>query len=259
MIEYYFFNKIKKKLSKGLLSKGGRGPSGKICIRGKGCGNKRLYTFIDFYRRINLKGRIINIIYDTNRTSLIAAILYFNGFCSYILLQKDVKLNDNLYSGSFYTSTIMNGYSITLKNLPLFSNISNIEIKPFRGSSLCRAAGTSCILIGKIGNKGIIKLNSKWQIQLSLNCIGSYGSISDKYINNLYINKAGKNRALGNKPKVRGVAKNPCDHPHGGGNGKKAKPKIPVNAWHTVFKWTHTKNSRKDNLLRRKFKNLNAN
>ena len=86
--------------------------------------------------------------------------------------------------------------------------------------------------------------------------MSSYGSMSSKLFSNVYIKKAGKNRALGWKPKVRGVAKNPCDHPHGGGNGKKPKPKIPVNAWHTVFKWKHTKNTKIDNKKRRLFKSL---
>lgn len=259
MIEYYFFNKVKKILSKGLNSKGGRNIKGRVCIRGQGGGNKKVYKFIDFFRRINSKGIILNIFYDPNRSARVAAILYLNSLCSFILLQKNVKINDVLYSGEFTKDVIKSGFSVILRNLPLFSSLSNIEFKPFFGSSICRAAGTSCIMIGKTKDKGIIKLNSKWQLQLSLNCMGSCDSISDKEYNNWFIYKAGKNRALGWKPKVRGVAKNPCDHPHGGGNGKKAKPKIPVNAWHTVFKWSHTNDSKKNKLLRRRFKNLNAN
>jgi len=154
------------------------------------------------------------------------------------------------------TDTIKNGYSLTLNNMPLYSILSNIEIKPFIGRGLCRAANTSCMLIGKTQLKGILKLNSNWELHLPLNCISSYGSMSSKLLSNIYIKKAGKNRSLGWKPKVRGVAKNPCDHPHGGGNGKKPKPKVPVNAWHTVFKWKHTKNKKADNKKRRMFKSL---
>jgi ribosomal protein L2 len=101
-----------------------------------------------------------------------------------------------------------------------------------------------------------LKFNSGWQMKVPLNCISSYGAISNKW-NNRIIGKAGKNRGIGKRPKVRGVAKNPCDHPHGGGNGKRSKPTQPVNAWKTVFKWTSTKN-KKYNLLKKKlYKNIN--
>lgn len=263
MTIYYFFKKIKKKLTKGIKSKGGRNFLGRVCVRGQGGGNKRIFRYIDFIRRVNASGKVINIIYDPSRTARLGLVIYLNSFCSYILLQKNVKIGSVIYSGSSILkgNVIESGYSLPLKYMPLFSNISNIELKPFIGSTLCRAAGTSCILIGKTldNKKGVLKLNSKWELHVSLNCISSFGASSNKALNNLFIKKAGKNRALGWKPKVRGVAKNPCDHPHGGGNGKKPKPKIPVNAWHTVFKWTHTKNTKKDNLKRRKFKKLNEN
>jgi len=234
---------------------------GRVCIRGQGGGNKKLYRFIDFFRRINLMGRVIKIIYDTNRSARLAFIIYINGFCSYLILQKNVKINKFLYSGTLplYNEIIKDGYSMPLKFIPLFSNICNIELKPFIGSTLCRAAEVSCLMIGKIKNKAILKLNSKWEMHLSLDCIGSYGVNSYKHFNNITLEKAGKNRALGSRPKVRGVVKNPCDHPHGGGRGKKGKPIIPVNEFHSVFKWQHTKNTKKNKIKRRLFKNLNEN
>lgn len=261
MIVYYFSHKVLKKLSKGLCSKGGRNFLGRVCVRGQGGGNKRVYRFIDFFRRLNLKGKVFNILYDPSRSARIALVVYYNSVCSYLLLQKSVKINTIIYSGTLLCEdeVIQEGFSMPLLNMPLFSNISNIELKPFMGGSLCRAAGTSCMLVGKIKHKGILKLNSNWELHISLNCMSSYGSIAYKHLNNLFLEKAGKNRAFGWKPKVRGVAKNPCDHPHGGGNGKKPKPKIPVNAWHTVFKWEHTKNKKQDNLKRRKFKKINEN
>lgn len=261
MITYYFVKIFKKKLSRGMRSKGGRNFLGRVCVRGRGGGNKKLFRFIDFFRRLNLKGKVMDIVYDSNRTARIAFVLYLNGYGSYILLQKNVKINSVIYSGSLLCEEkIEPGFSMPLKYMPLFSNISNIELKPFKGSSLCRAAGTSCMLVGKtLNNKGVLKLNSNWEVHISLDCITSLGSIAYKALNNLFVEKAGKNRALGWKPRVRGVAKNPCDHPHGGGNGKKPKPKIPVNAWHTVFKWTPTKNKKKDNMKRRLFKKFNEN
>jgi len=176
--------------------------------------------------------KIVSILYDTNRSARLALIMYLNSLCSLVLLQKNVKIGNVIYSGTkeLNNEVIKEGYSMPLKYLPLFSNISNIELKPFTGSSLCRAAEVSCIMIGKIKEKAILKLNSKWEVQISVDCIASNGSISYKHINNYFIEKAGKSRALGRRPKVRGVVKNPCDHPHGGGRGKKGKPMIPVNA-----------------------------
>jgi len=259
MIAFYFINKIKKKLTKGLKSNGGRNFFGRVCVRGQGKGNKKLYRFIDFFRRLNFKGKVIKFLYDLNRSARLALILYFNGICSYILLQKNIKLNSIIYSGSKNLDEIIKeGYSMPLKYMPLFSKISNIELKPFTGSTLCRAAETNCLIVGKIKEKVILKLNSKWEYQISNNCIASFGEIGFKHINNIYIEKAGKNRSLGKRPKVRGVVKNPCDHPHGGGRGKKGKPKIPVNEWHSVFKWKHTKNKEYNKKKRRNFKYING-
>jgi len=182
---YYFFNKLKKILNKGYSSKGGRNIHGRICIRGQGAGNKRIYRFIDFFRRLNLRGRVINIIYDPNRTARLAVLIYVNSFSSYILLQKNVKFNSILYSGTLLCEEpLINGYSVMLQYIPLFSIISNIELKPFKGSTLCRAANTSCLLIGKIADKGILQLNSKWHLHISLQCIASLGAISNCLINN---------------------------------------------------------------------------
>jgi len=139
--------------------------------------------------------------------------------------------------------------------MPLFFLVGNIENKPFKGGIICRAANVGALFISKDKHNGILKLNSGWQIKLSLNCISSYGVISTKW-KNVIIGKAGKNRGLGKKPKVRGVAMNPCDHPHGGGNGKKSKPIQPVNAWNTVFKWTPTKNKKYQLLKKRLYKTI---
>lgn len=256
-INYNTIKIIKKKISKGIKNFSGRNFLGKVCVRGQGGGNKHLYRFIDFYRRINCKGKVLKILYDPNRTGRLGYIIYENGMSSFLLLQKDVKINSIIYSGTFnFTNKINRGDSLPLKLIPLFSIISNIENKPFAGGTVSRAAGVGSLLIGKDNTRGIIKLNSGWQLKLSLDCISSFGNISRKF-NESIIGKAGKNRALGKKPKVRGVAKNPCDHPHGGGNGKKPKPKIPVNSWNTVFKWIPTKNKMYNKLKKRIYKIYN--
>jgi large subunit ribosomal protein L2 len=259
MMIYYAIKFLKKKLIKGIKKMGGRCNSGRVTVRGQGGGNKKLYRVIDFYRRLNEYGELIAILYDPNRSSKLGLIIFSNSLSSFILIQKEVKIGSLIYLGTKfmqYKSIIQNGYSMPLSEMPLYSVLSNVEFKPFTGKGLCRAADTSCVLIGKTKNKGVLKLNSNWELHLPLNCISSYGSMSSRLLNNIFLKKAGKNRSMGFKPRVRGVAKNPCDHPHGGGNGKKPKPKIPVNAWHTVFKWKHTKNKKKEIKKRRLFKIL---
>ena len=263
MMVIYFIKLLSKKLKKGLKKTGARCHTGRITVRGQGGGNKRNCRIIDFYRRLNLYGMVVSVLYDPNRTCKLGLILFENSFSCFVLIQKGAVAGCFVYFGtSFYRideelNVIKNGYSMPLNQMPLYSILSNIEFKPFLGKGICRASDTSCMLIGKSKGKGILKLNSKWELHLPLNCISSYGAMSNRLINNIYIKKAGKNRALGWRPRVRGVAKNPCDHPHGGGNGKKPKPKIPVNAWHTVFKWKHTNNKKIDNKKRRLFKIIN--
>jgi len=244
IINYNIISFLQKKFVKGFKSTGGRNFLGRICVKGRGlCSSskKNIYRYIDFYRRINQQGILLNIYYDPNRTSKIGLLLYENGLSTFALLQKGIPILSYIYSGNIYNNfSIKKGDSLLIKDIPLFSIISNIENKPYNGGSYCRAAGVSGLLISKDKWNSIIKLNSGWQLNISSNCISSYGIISSKW-NNRVIGKAGKNRALGKKSKVRGVAMNPCDHPHGGGNGKRSKPSRPVNAWNTVFKWTPTK------------------
>jgi len=259
MISYYFFNFIKKLLIKGLKRQGGRNFLGRVCIRGIGGGNKRLYRYIDFYRRLNQFGKIVKIFKDPNRSARIALLLYVNGLCNYIIIQKNVSINNIIYSGSIYDNKIdliSNGFSLPIRYMPLFSILSNIENNPFKGSILTRASSVGSLLMKKDDKNAYLRLNSGWQIKVSLECMSSMGVISSLYNRDIIKLKAGKNRCLGNKPKVRGVAKNPCDHPHGGGNGKKSKPMIPINAWKSVFKWKHTKNTKLDNLKRRNYKTM---
>lgn len=259
IINYNIINVLKKKLTKGLKSKGGRNFLGRICIKAQGsCKSsmRKNFRYLDFYRRINKNGILLNVYYDSIRSGKIGLILYNNGLSSFILIQKGLNIFDFIYSGYIFKKNNINkGDSTTLNNIPLFSIISNIENKPYKGGSLCRAAGLSALLISKDNSIGILKLNSGWQKKVSLNCISSYGVISNKW-NNKIIGKAGKNRGLGKKPKVRGVAMNPCDHPHGGGNGKRSKPVQPVNAWKTVFKWAPTKKKRYELLTKRLYKKI---
>ena len=260
IINYNIINILKKNLIKGLKSTGGRNFLGRVCIKGQGLCNsstKKKYRYLDFFRRINKIGILLKIFYDTNRTGKIGLILYENGLSAYILIQKGLVMHNLIYSGDqSFGHNIKKGYSVLLNNMPLFSIVSNIENKPFKGGNICRAACVSALLISKDKFNGILKLNSGWQLKIPLNSISSYGAISSKW-NNKIIGKAGKNRGIGKKPKVRGVAMNPCDHPHGGGNGKRSKPSQPINAWNTVFKWAPTKNKKYELLKKRIYKNIN--
>jgi large subunit ribosomal protein L2 len=167
MITYYAINLIAKKLVKGLKKTGGRNNFGRVTVRGQGGGNKVLYRRIDFYRRLNQYGYLIAVLYDPNRTCKLGLIFFENSFSAFILIQKDVPMYEPIYLGSEFDESditdqiITNGYSLPLNKMPLYSILSNIEFKPFKGKSLCRAADTSCVLIGKTKTKGILKLNSK--------------------------------------------------------------------------------------------------
>jgi len=260
IINYNIIFKINKSLKKGIKSVGGRNYLGRICVRGRGnclSSAKTIYRFLDFYRRIDKRGKILNIYYDSNRTGKIGLVLYENGLSSFILLQKNIRILDNIYSGSnFLKKNINIGDSLVIDKIPLFTVLSNIENKPYKGGTICRASNTGALLISKNSSFGVLKLNSGWQLQLPLGCISSVGVVSNKW-NKSIIGKAGKNRGIGIKSKVRGVAKNPCDHPHGGGNGKKSKPLHISNAWKTVFKWIPTNKKRIDIIKKRLYKNIN--
>jgi len=253
----FYCNKIITKLIRfGVISHGGRNFLGKVCIKGRGGGNKNNYRLIDFYRRINAFGKILKLLYDCNRTAYIALILYKNGLNSFIIATENLKLNEFVFSGNFRFEASQKyiGWATSIKNIGLFTIISNIEKFPYKGATISRAAGTSSLLIGKIKNNAILKLNSKWELNINIACIATIGINANSKHKFKAIGSAGKHRNLGFRPKVRGVAKNPCDHPHGGGNGKHSSPPVPVTAYGKPAKWTPTKNKLKERINKRLFK-----
>jgi large subunit ribosomal protein L2 len=164
IINYSIIKILEKKLTKGLKSTGGRNFLGRICVKGVGLCNsslRKIYRYLDFYRRINKKGILLKIFYDSNRSGKIGLILYENGLSSYILLQKNLKLFNSIYSGDILLEKKINkGDSLLLKDMPLFSLVSNIENKPFKGGIICRAANVGALFISKDKHNGILKLNS---------------------------------------------------------------------------------------------------
>ena len=236
----YFFLSINKKLSIGYKSMAGRNYSGVICVHHKEVGSKNNYIHIDFYRRLNIFGFVYKIIKCQYRTGFLGGIIYENGLFSYILLTEKLTIGSKFYTGSFNKNLELNtlGTTIILKNIRLFSIINNIEVYPYSGGSLTRSAGCRAILTGKVNDKVILKLKSGWNIWLSQYCISTIGNVSNMKHKFDNLKKAGNSRALGIRPTVRGVAMNPCDHPHGGGEGKKSPPSGQVSPWGWLTKGT---------------------
>jgi len=235
-LNYLFYN-IKGKLSIGTRPKSGRNLSGKICVHHKSGGHKKQYYFIDFFRRINNYGYIYKILKCQNRTAFIGGIIYENGLFSFNILSENIKIGYKIGSGTIFTNNTI-GYSILLKNINLFTIINNIENYPFFGGTITRSAGTSAILTSNNDNKVSLKLKSGWNLELSNNCITTLGNISNIKHKYLCIKKAGSSRNKGIRPTVRGVAMNPCDHPHGGGEGKKSPPSGQLSPWGWLTKGT---------------------
>jgi large subunit ribosomal protein L2 len=253
----YFLKKMGFRLIRGKSFSGGRNFLGRICIIGRGAGNKRLFRLIEFHKRLNSFGLLCKIIYDSNRLAPVCFILYENGLATYSILIEGVRIGSSIFSGYVGNEIDMTknlGWSVPILDIKLFSLVSNLEFYPFSGAKCVRAAGMCAVLIGKSKSKAILKLTSGWFLHISLNCFATCGKISKAIYNCDSFGSAGKMRAFGFRPKVRGVAKNPCDHPHGGGNGKKSKPAIPVNAWGRFNKWRPTKNTKNDYLKRKIFK-----
>lgn len=249
----YIHRKILKTIKVGTYSAGGRNHSGHICVFHRGGANKS-YKILDIHRRINLVGFITKIIYDAVRTAYLAFILYQNGFLSLIIITEGKKIGDKIFSGSL-SKLYNNGSTILLNKVKNFSNISCIETRPSFGAALVRSAGNGALLLHFNNNKAVVKLRSGWIVYLSLNTLVTLGFVSNSAHNQKILYKAGVSRGQGFRPSVRGVAMNPVDHPHGGGNGKSNNPALAVNAWGRQGKGVHTKRGKKNKLLRRLYLN----
>lgn len=197
----------------------GRNNRGVITIRHRGGGHKRLYRLIDFKRnKINIEGRVVAIEYDPNRNARIALIYYSDGEKRYILHPKNLNVGDSIYSGSNISLTT--GNSMPLEEIPLGTSIHNVELIPNKGGQIVRAGGTSAKILAKEGNYVTLRLPSKEIRLLRKECLATIGEISNNDVFLVQSGKAGRTRWLGIRPTVRGSVMNPCDHPHGGGEGR---------------------------------------
>lgn len=221
----------KKKPLKKLVSKikrtGGRNNQGKVVIRGRSGGGKRSYRIIDFCRRNQGLCIVLRIEYDPNRTANIALIQNRFGDYFYILAPKNLKVGNKVDSS--FNASVKLGNCLPLKKIPVGTQVHNIEYKPGKGGQLARSAGSFAILTSKQNDKIYLRLRSSEVIIINSSCLASIGQVSNSDVRNLKFGKAGRMRWLGRAPKVRGVAMNPVDHPHGGGEGKTSGGRHPVN------------------------------
>jgi large subunit ribosomal protein L2 len=243
-----------KSLTIGKHSTGGRNNLGRITSRSKGAGHKQKYREIDFYRKKdNLKAKIERIEYDPNRSAHVALIKYEDGLMSYILAPNKIKIGDEVVSGK--NKEIEIGNCMPLSDIPSGTDIHNIELYPNGGGKLARSAGSSAQISGKDENYCIIKLGSGEIRKIINTARATIGSVSNTDHQNIKIGKAGRNRWKGRRPSVRGVAMNPVDHPHGGGEGKTSGGRSPVSPWGQSAKGLKTRNNKSTNkfiILRRK-------
>tara|TARA_B100000579_G_scaffold433326_1_gene451863 strand:+ start:816 stop:1646 length:831 start_codon:yes stop_codon:yes gene_type:complete len=219
-----------KPLTKGQKSTGGRNNYGRITSRHRGGGSKHKFRIIDFYRKKkNVSADIERIEYDPNRTSHIALVKYEDNERKYIICPQGLKVGDKIISGENVEIKI--GNCLQLKDIPPGTNVHNVELIPGNGGKLARSAGSSVTLSGIDGDYAILKLSSGETRKVSVNCCATIGTVSNPDQKNIKIGKAGRNRWKGIRPQSRGVAMNPVDHPHGGGEGKTSGGRSPVSPW----------------------------
>lgn len=209
----------------------GRNFSGKITVHGHGGRQKRYLRLIDWKRsQTNLTAKVTSVEYDPNRSADIALLVYPNGVKNYILAPAGLKVGDELASGS--SVDIKPGNTALLKNLPIGTPVHNLEITPGKGAQIVRSAGTSATIQSKDGDKVIVKLPSGQTRIFNGNCKATIGSLGNEHHKEEKLGKAGRNRLLGWRPHVRGVAQNPRSHPHGGGEGRSGiGMKSPKSPW----------------------------
>ncbi len=216
-----------KPLTKGKTGDSGRGHKGQISVRRRGGGHKRKLRVIDFKRdKFGIPGKIVTVEYDPNRSANIALVNYVDGEKRYIIAPESLKVGDKIESGE--KVEIKTGNALPLKNIPLGSNIYNIELHKGKGGQLVRSAGTTAVLAAKEGDYCLVKLPSGEIRKIHKECYSTLGEVGNKDHSNVTIGKAGRSRWMNKRPKVRGVAMNPVDHPLGGGEGKSAGGRHPV-------------------------------
>ena len=219
-----------KKLTSGLGKSGGRNNTGRVTARRIGGGHKQKYRLVDFKRRKRgVEAVVQRIEYDPNRTAYIALIEYTDGDVSYILAPQRLSVGDKVISAD--RADIKPGNAMPLRNIPVGTILHNVEMKPGKGGQIARAAGTYVQLVGRDTGYAQVKLASGELRVVRGECLATIGAVSNPEQSNTSLGKAGRRRWLGKRPSVRGVAMNPIDHPHGGGEGRTSGGRHPVTPW----------------------------
>ena len=231
---------------------GGRNNAGRITTRHKGGGHKKRYRVIDFCRKKDdIPATVERIEYDPNRTAHIALIKYLDGHRSYIVAPKGLKAGDTLHSG--VNAPIKTGNTLPLRNIPQGSIVHCVELKPGKGAQMVRSAGASAQIVARDGNYVTLRLRSGEMRKFLADCRATLGEVSNTEHNLRSLGKAGAKRWAGIRPTVRGVAMNPVDHPHGGGEGKTSGGRHPVTPWGVPTKGHKTRsNKRTDKMILRR-------
>ncbi len=232
-----------KSLTEGLTKKGGRNNTGRITMRRKGGGHKRKYRIVDFKRaKLDMPAIVERIEFDPNRTAFIALIKYSDGEIAYILAPQRLSVGDTVVAGK--GADIKPGNALALSNMPIGTIVHNVELKKGKGGQLARSAGCYAQLVGRGDGYAQLKLMSGEVRIVRSECFATVGAVSNPDKKNIKLGKAGRSRWLGRRPKVRGVAMNPVDHPHGGGEGRTSGGRNPVTPWGVPTKGKKTRSNK---------------
>jgi large subunit ribosomal protein L2 len=242
-----------KTLTEGLSSKGGRNNRGRITAYHRGGGHKRTYRIVDFRRtRFDDVATVERLEYDPNRTAFLALVKYGDGEQAYIIAPQRLAAGDKVVS-SLGQADVKPGNAMPLERMPVGTIVHNVEMKPRKGGQIARSAGTYAQYVGRDQGWAILRLNSGEQRRVHGTCLATVGAVSNPDHGNISIGKAGRNRWLGKKPSVRGVAMNPVDHPLGGGEGRTSGGRHPVTPWGKPTKGKKTRqNKATDRLIIRR-------
>ena len=233
-----------KSLTQGLTKSGGRNNTGRITMRRIGGGAKRLYRIVDFKRnKLDMSATVVRIEYDPNRTAFIALIQYEDGEQAYILAPQRLAMGDKVIAGA--RQDIKPGNAMPFSGMPIGTIVHNIEMKPGKGAQLARSAGAYAQFVGRDGGYAQIRLSSGELRLVRQECMATIGAVSNADHSNENLGKAGRVRHFGKRPSVRGVAMNPIDHPHGGGEGRTSGGRHPVTPWGKPTKGARTRDKNK--------------
>src|SRR5688500_12614817 len=235
--------KPEKSLVEGLTKSGGRGGGGRIAVRFRGGGAKRLYRVVDFKRRkFDVAGTVERLEYDPNRSAFIALIRYADGELAYILAPQRLRAGDQVVAGE--RVDVKPGNAMPLRSMPVGTIIHNVEMKPGKGGQMARSAGGYAQLVGRDAGYAQIRLGSGELRMVLDGCMATVGAVSNPDHMNQNLGKAGRVRHMGWRPHVRGVAMNPIDHPHGGGEGRTSGGRHPVTPWGKPTKGRKTRKNK---------------